>query len=181
MNPYGNLSSNHSSWPNYLQLTSRTASDTILMSCMYKKNVCDSLIGTLLNIKGKTKDDVNARLDILEMNIREELTLRQVGKHTYLSPACHTLSKKERISFCYCLKSLKVPQGYFSNFRSLMLMQDLKLVGLKSHDYHVLMQQLLPIAIHEILPKNVRQTIIQQCSFSILFVIKWLTLISLIN
>jgi len=36
---------------------------------MLKKKVCDSLIGTLLNIKGKTKDDVNARLDMIEMNI----------------------------------------------------------------------------------------------------------------
>ena len=29
-----------------------------------KKNVCDSLIGTLLNIKGKRKDGVNAHLDL---------------------------------------------------------------------------------------------------------------------
>ena len=34
-----------------------------------QKNVCDSLIGTLLNIKGKTKDGVNARLDLIEVNI----------------------------------------------------------------------------------------------------------------
>ena len=31
-----------------------------------EKNVCASLIGTLLNIKGKTKDGVNARLDLIE-------------------------------------------------------------------------------------------------------------------
>ena len=28
-----------------------------------EKNVCDSIIGTLLNIKGKTKDGINARKD----------------------------------------------------------------------------------------------------------------------
>lgn len=44
-------------------------------------------------------------------------------------------------------------------------MQELKLIGLKSHDYHVLMQQLLPLAIRGILPKNVRHTITQLCSF----------------
>jgi len=38
-------------------------------------------------------------------------------------------------------------------------MQDLKLIGLKSNDYHVLMQQLLLVAIHDILPKNVRFSI----------------------
>jgi len=44
-------------------------------------------------------------------------------------------------------------------------MQDLKLVGLKSHDCHILMQQLLLVAIREILPKNVRQTIMHLCAF----------------
>ena len=34
-----------------------------------ENNVCDSLIGTLLNINGKTKDGLNARLDLIEMNI----------------------------------------------------------------------------------------------------------------
>ena len=39
-----------------------------------EKNVCDSVIGTLLNIQGKTKDGINARLDLGLMGIREELT-----------------------------------------------------------------------------------------------------------
>jgi len=38
-------------------------------------------------------------------------------------------------------------------------MDDLKCMGLKSHDCHVLMQDLLPMAICGILPKNVRQVI----------------------
>ena len=35
-------------------------------------------------------------------------------------------------------------------------MQDLKLVGLKSHDCHMLMQQLLPVVFRTILPTYVR-------------------------
>jgi len=35
-----------------------------------EKNVCDILIGTVLNINEKTKDSLNARLDLIEMNIR---------------------------------------------------------------------------------------------------------------
>jgi len=34
-----------------------------------EKNVCDSLIGTLLNINRKADDGLNARLDLIEMNI----------------------------------------------------------------------------------------------------------------
>ena len=40
-----------------------------------------------------------------------------------------------------------------------MQLKDLKLVGLKSHDCHVLMQQLLAIAIRDVLPKKVRHAI----------------------
>ena len=44
-------------------------------------------------------------------------------------------------------------------------MKDLKLVGLKSHDCHVLMQQLLPVAALGILPKKVRLAITRLCFF----------------
>lgn len=131
-----------------------------------EKIVCDSLIGTFLNIKGKTKDGLNARLDLVQMGIREQLAPEPRGNKIYLPPACHTLSKQERISFCECLRGVKVPQGYSSNIKTLVSMTDLKLVGLKSHDCHVLMQQLLPVVIQGILPKKVREhAIIRLCLF----------------
>ena len=34
-----------------------------------EKNVCDSLIDTLLNIKDKTKDGLKCRQDLVEMGI----------------------------------------------------------------------------------------------------------------
>jgi Transposase family tnp2 len=37
------------------------------------KNICESLVGTLLNIQGKMKDGVNARKDMVAMGIRSEL------------------------------------------------------------------------------------------------------------
>jgi len=38
-----------------------------------EKNVCDSVIGTLLNIQGKTKDGLNTCQDLAEMGIRSQL------------------------------------------------------------------------------------------------------------
>ncbi|RVW59097.1 hypothetical protein CK203_113303 [Vitis vinifera] len=58
---------------------------------------------------GKTKDGLNARLDLVEMGLR-----------------------------------------------NLVSLEELKLFGLKSHDYHALMQQLLPVALRSVLPKHVR-------------------------
>ena len=46
-----------------------------------------------------------------------------------------------------------------------MSISDLKLVGLKSHDCHVLMQQLLPAAVRGILPEKVRVVITRLCFF----------------
>ena len=46
-----------------------------------------------------------------------------------------------------------------------MQLKDLKLVGLKSHDCHVLMQQLLAVAIRDIFPNKVRLAITRLCFF----------------
>ncbi|XP_021727425.1 uncharacterized protein LOC110694556 [Chenopodium quinoa] len=131
-----------------------------------EKNVCDSLIGTLLNIPGKTKDGKKSRDDLKHMGIRDELHVVTNEKgRAYLPPAAYTLSRKEKIEFCESLVGVKVPEGYSSNIRSLVNMDTLKLVGLKSLDCHVLMQHLLPVAIRSILPKIVRYAIIRLCGF----------------
>ncbi|XP_010424574.1 PREDICTED: uncharacterized protein LOC104709702 [Camelina sativa] len=44
-------------------------------------------------------------------------------------------------------------------------LEDCKIIGLKSHDYHVLMQQLLPVAIRGLLPKGPRIAISRICTF----------------
>ncbi|CAM8951857.1 unnamed protein product [Rhodiola kirilowii] len=129
-----------------------------------EKNICDSLIGTLLNIPGKTKDGLKARLDMLDMNIRTKLAPQTEGKRTYLPLSCTTLSKNEKIILCGCLKGVKVPYGYSSNIASLVSIKDLRLNGLKSHDYHVLIQQLLPIAIRGVLSPKVWSAVQRLCA-----------------
>ncbi|KAL6350674.1 hypothetical protein AAG906_028127 [Vitis piasezkii] len=109
-----------------------------------EKNACESIIGTLLNIPGKIKDGLNSRLDLMDMGLRCELAPRFESNRTYLPLAL----------FCQTLAELKVLEGYCSNFRNLVSMEDLKLYGLKSHDYHTLMQQLLPVALRSLLPKH---------------------------
>ena len=74
-----------------------------------EKNVCGSVIGTLLNIQVKTKDSLNTCQDLDEMGTRSQLHPRSDGKKIYLPPACNTLSKKGKISLCQCLHRVKVP------------------------------------------------------------------------
>ncbi|XP_074299841.1 uncharacterized protein LOC141631013 [Silene latifolia] len=130
-----------------------------------EKNVCDNIINTLLNVPNKSKDNAAARKDMMDMKIRPELAPQEDGLRTYLPPAAHTLSKKEKIEFCKCLHGVEVPEGYSSNISSLVSMRDLRLSGLKSHDCHALMQQLLVVGIRSILPKKVRYAITRFCFF----------------
>ncbi|XP_057790299.1 uncharacterized protein LOC131007156 [Salvia miltiorrhiza] len=130
-----------------------------------EKNVLESLIGTLLDIPGKTKDGVAARMDLVHMGVRNELAPTVVGKKTCLPPACYTLTKEEKRKVCTSFLGMKFPDGYSSNISKLVSMKDLKLSGLKSHDCYVLMQQLLPIAIRGVLPKHVRIAITRLCHF----------------
>ena len=64
-----------------------------------------------------------------------------------------------------CLNSMKVPSGYSSNMQGRINMKEKKFTNLKSHDCHVLMTQLLPVALRGILPENVRLTVVKLCAF----------------
>lgn len=41
-----------------------------------EKNICESLIATILNIVGKTKDTAKPRLDLKDLGIKKELQFR---------------------------------------------------------------------------------------------------------
>ncbi|KAH9803018.1 hypothetical protein KPL71_001620 [Citrus sinensis] len=130
-----------------------------------EKNICDSIVSTLLNIKGKTKDGLNSRLDLKRLDIRKDLHPKKENNVLKLPAASHTLSKKEKLIFCKRLASLKLPDGYGSNIAKCISVDECKVVGLKSHDCHVLMQQLIPVALRGILPKGPRKAIFRLCAF----------------
>ncbi|KAF7152665.1 hypothetical protein RHSIM_Rhsim01G0043900 [Rhododendron simsii] len=129
------------------------------------KNIIESLIGTLLDINGKSKDGLNARKDMQDLEIKHDLHPEDRGSRTYLPPTCHTLSKDEKQIFCKRFFDLKVPDGYSSNIGNCVSMDELKVTGLKSHDCHVLMLQLLPVALKGLLPTGPRNAILRLCAF----------------
>ncbi|XP_017239302.2 uncharacterized protein LOC108212082 [Daucus carota subsp. sativus] len=130
-----------------------------------EKNVCDSLIGTLLNMRHKSKDSEASRRDMMEMGVRGDLAPQVGEKKTYLPPAPYTLSKAEKKKVLSSFLYMKVPFGHSSNIKNCVSMSDMKMYGLKSHDCHILLQQLLPVAIRSVLPKHVRISIIRLCFF----------------
>jgi hypothetical protein len=112
------------------------------LDVMYiEKNVCDNIFGTLLDIKGKTKDNFEARQDLQKMGLRPELDpyANDKGK-TFIPPACFAMSSADKYSFLKVIKDVRVLDGYASNVSRYVKFKERIIVGLKSHDSHMLMQ-----------------------------------------
>ncbi|XP_012837860.1 PREDICTED: uncharacterized protein LOC105958391 [Erythranthe guttata] len=139
-----------------------------------EKNICDSVMGTIIDIDGKTKDTEKARLDLEDMGIRRELHLQflkgtKTNKEGKLkcvkSRALYTLSQKERKGFWEFLKAVKFPDGYAANISRCVNIKDGKIIGLKSHDCNVLLQRLLLVGLRGYLHKDVLDAITELASF----------------
>lgn len=126
-----------------------------------EKNVMENILWTLLGVAGKTKDNLESRRDLQDLGIRKPLHPRPNGGP--LPPASTTLSVREKNIFLNVLKSVKVPDGYSSNISKCINLETRQIHGLKSHDCHILMQQLLPIALRKSVPKHVCKAIIGLC------------------
>ena len=70
------------------------------------------------------------------------------------------MNASENDSFLQVLKDVKVPDGYSSNISRYVKLKKRKISGMKSHDDHILMQQLFPIAIRKSLPSEVSRPLI---------------------
>ncbi|KAL3849470.1 hypothetical protein ACJIZ3_011352 [Penstemon smallii] len=126
-----------------------------------EKNVCESIIGTLLNLEGKTKDGLNARLDLELVGLKQELhPKRGQNQKTTLPSARYSLKKEEKTSFCKFLKNVKVPDAYAANISRCVNVKDKKIFGMKSHDCHIFIQQLLPLAVRGMLSPIVRECLV---------------------
>ncbi|XP_074369131.1 uncharacterized protein LOC141710015 [Apium graveolens] len=111
-----------------------------------EKNICDSVLGTLLNIGGKTKDHIKARYDLQESGIRKVLhPITGADGKSVIKAANFDLTNKEKDIFCSVFQNAKLQYGFGSNISRCV--QDRKIVGYKSHDAHIFMQYILQIAV----------------------------------
>jgi hypothetical protein len=95
-----------------------------------------------MDIMGKTKDNFKARRDIAHVCNRPSLELNERGGKPY-APFC--LKVKDRKEVMRWMKRLKFSDGYAAGLKRCMHVKAGKIHGLKSHDYHIIMERLLPI------------------------------------
>jgi hypothetical protein len=120
-----------------------------------EKNICESILGTLLEIDGKCKDSEKARLDMEYLGMRKDQHLVMENNKYTMPPALYKLSKDEKEIFCKFLEGVKMPDGFASNIKRCVDVKACKVSGLKTHDYHVILQKLLPLIVRSLLPQDV--------------------------
>ena len=121
----------------------------------------ESLINTFLGTIEKYKENLNSHLDLQALGIRSDLHPVEVDDQFYLPPAPYTMSPDEKKLFCEILKGVKFPDGYASDIRHNIHVNEKKIFGLKSHESHIILQHLLPLAVRRILPEMVSAAVIR--------------------
>jgi len=69
--------------------------------------------------------------------------------------ASFVLERNAQLLVYQWLKSLCFPDGHASNISRLVNIEKCRLYGMKSHDFHVFMQTLIPLAYSDLLPKGI--------------------------
>ncbi|XP_050232991.1 uncharacterized protein LOC126681493 [Mercurialis annua] len=79
--------------------------------------------------------------------------------------AMYALDRDGKKALLEWIKLIKFPNGYASNLSRCVDTIGMKMHGMKSHDCHIFMQRLLPIALRELLPKEMWEPIIELSIF----------------
>jgi len=105
-----------------------------------KKNMFENIFNNVMDVKGKTKDNIKARLDLALFYNRKNMELVCDGSQVAKLRASVVLENNAQLLVYKWLKSLCFPKAHVLNISRLVNMEECKLYGMKSHDYHVFMK-----------------------------------------
>ncbi|XP_078158220.1 uncharacterized protein LOC144553916 [Carex rostrata] len=135
-----------------------------------EKNFTENVLYTLLSIGGRTKDNEKARKDLALLCDRPNQHLIPIdnnpGKMKKPKAPFALFPQDKKIVLKWHKDIVRFPDGYASNWSRCVNLDTGTLVGLKSHDLHVFMERLLPIAFRDFVPDYVWDVL---CEFSAFF------------
>jgi hypothetical protein len=110
---------------------------------------------------GEEKDNVKARVDIEMLCDRPKQVIPKPipGKKWKRPKVDFVLSREQRKEVLEWIQNLMFPDGYAANLRRGVNLTNLKLKGLKSHDYHIWIERLLPMMVRGYVPEHVWQVL----------------------
>ena len=127
-----------------------------------EKSFCKNVLKTICGFK--EKDSVRVRRDMQREGIKKHFWMVRDPQNSsrMLKPwVNYVLTQKEFDVFWTRLEILKVPSRYCSEIECHI--RNKKFGALESHDYHILMQTLLPLALRRLIVTNTRNAIMQAC------------------
>jgi len=122
-----------------------------------EKNIAENVLKTAFG----DKDSLAVQADMQARNIRPYLHLQAVGPNRdklYMPDATYVLSAEDKAKVLRTLKSLRTPTHYVGALHNKISKG--KLSGLKSHDFHVLLQHILPLCLRQVSNKAFAATVI---------------------
>lgn len=128
-----------------------------------ENNVCESIREQCCTVESQKMGLMLARIYKICKFGRTCIHNLVEAEHTFHQLHGHSQSVKKNI--CKKLYDFKGLDGYCSNIGKCVSLEKCKVTGLKSHDFHVLVQQLLPVALRGFLPKGTRKAILRLCAF----------------
>lgn len=123
-----------------------------------EKNIGESLLKLLW---GYT-DTAASRRDMEEEHIKPHLWVHrsvQEGENFVKPPAPCVLTKDEQKIFIQLLENITVPIGYCREMKKHILKN--KLGNMKSHDFHIFLQFILPVCLRHLMHPGPRNAIIR--------------------
>jgi hypothetical protein len=110
-----------------------------------------------MDIGKKSKDNVKARLDIETICDRPNLVMKTpaLGKRWKKGPADYILKRPHRKEVLEWMRTLRFPDGYAANLSRGVNVQTGKVLGMKSRDFHIWIERILPAMTRRYLPEPV--------------------------
>ena len=110
-----------------------------------------------MDILDKTKENVKARVDQASLCDRPKLKIPppKDGKKWKKPTAEFVLKKHQRKEVLEWFQTLMFPDGYAANLWRGVNLSTMRINGLKSHDYHIWIERLLPVMVRGYLPDQI--------------------------
>jgi hypothetical protein len=131
-----------------------------------EKNIADALWRTLMDTE-KSKDNPKARLDLATLCDRpkQEIRSARADKKWTRPKADFMLSREQRKEVLQWIQTLMFADEYVANLRRGVNLSSLRVLGMKSHDLHVWIEQLLPAMVRGYVPEHVWLVLVELSYF----------------
>src|ERR1041384_7968277 len=133
-----------------------------------EKNIGESFFCTTMAYADKSRDNVKARVDQATICDRPKLDMAppKPGNKRWIKPkADFVLTRAQRREVLEWFKTLMFPDGFAANLRRGVNMDTMRVSGVKSHDYHVWLELLMPVMVRGYVPDHVWQVLAELSYF----------------